>query len=236
MSGDINDSLRAADNYAIGESTSMPLAACKSVCAFIMSGQTQTYWQVFPNKDIRRCEFELDQFFQAFCMNNVQAVFETQHSIGEPVTMLPSTRAQLVHCEKDIESMLPKLHEDFVMLCELTMPMNRAWNPTTVAELKDRKDVPEHCMYKTLDENEAKKVFENLKMKCPKLAEIESIPLPPIENSQYENRHTTFVRLPQRVTEFRGWMRPARSNKSCSSSSTSEPSTVVTSRSSTSTP
>ena len=127
-------------------------------------------------------------------MNNVQAVVETQHSTGEPVIMLPSTRAKLVQCEKDIESVLPKLHEDLVKLYKLTLPMSRACNPTTVAELKDCKVLPEHCMYKTMDEEEAKLVFENLKEKYPKLAEIESVPLPPVQNDKYENWHTKVLR------------------------------------------
>ncbi len=48
--------------------------------------------------------------------------------------------------------------------------------------------------YKALTDEEAKAVFKKLKDKYPKLAEIEFIPLPPIENSQYENWHTKLLR------------------------------------------
>ena len=186
-SGEINDAMRAAHQYAIGESSNMPHKACQSVCEIIMMGDRPTYWQAFLNKDIRRCEFELYKFFEAFCKSNVQAVVETQHSTGEPVIMLPSTRAKLVQCEKDIESMLPKLHEDLVKLYKLTMPMSRACNPTTVAELKDRKVLPEHCRYKTLDEAEAKHVLGKLKQKHSKVDEI--------ENDKYENWHMPPLRF-----------------------------------------
>jgi hypothetical protein len=74
------------------------------------------------------------------------------------------------------------------------MPMSRACNPTTVAELKDRQVLPEHCMYKTLEENDAKLLFESLMQKYPKLIELESMPLPPIDNDKYENWHTKVLR------------------------------------------
>ena len=100
----------------------------------------------------------------------------------------------MVQCEKAIESMLPKLHDDLISLFKLTMPMDRACNPTTVAELKDLKVLPENGMYETLDEEEAKLVFEKLKEKYPKLTEIESVPLPPLENDMYEKWHTKILR------------------------------------------
>ena len=37
-------------------------------------------------------------------------------------------------------------------------------------------------------------VFENLKQKYPKLVEILTIPLPPVENDKYENWHTKVLR------------------------------------------
>jgi hypothetical protein len=192
--GAANDAMRAAHKYAIGESSNMPYQACKFVCDMIMIGDRPTYWQAFLNTSIRRCEFELYKFFQAFCMNNMQAFVDTQQSIGEPVTMLPSTRVKLLQCAQNIESMLPKLHEDLVKLYQLAMPMDRCFKPTTVAELKDNQILPDDCMYTALDEEEAKLVFENLRQKYPKLEQVESIPLPPIENDKYENRHTKFLR------------------------------------------
>ena len=103
-SGEINDAMRAAHQYATGGSSSMPEKACKSVCELIMMGEKPAYWQAFLNKDIRRCEYELYKLFEVCCNNNVQAVVETQYSIGEPIIMLPSTRAKLVQCDKDISS------------------------------------------------------------------------------------------------------------------------------------
>ena len=88
--------MRAAHQYANGESSSMPEKARKTVCELIMMSEKPTYWQAFLNKDIRRCEFELYKLFEAFCEKNEQAVVEAQYSIGEPIIMLPSTRAKLV--------------------------------------------------------------------------------------------------------------------------------------------
>jgi hypothetical protein len=130
-----------------------------------MMPERQTYWQTNLHLVIRRCELELWKLFQACCNNNLQAVEQMQHSTGEPVIMMPSTRAMLVQRDKVIESKLPKLHLDLVEFYKLTMPMNRDCMPTTVAELKDLNFLPEHCMYKTLDEDSAKLVFENLKQK-----------------------------------------------------------------------
>ncbi len=193
-SGETNDAIRAVHAYATGGSSCMPEKACKTVCDLIMTDETATYLQEFLNKDLRRCEFELYKFFEAFCKNNVQAVVETQHSTGEPIMMLPSTRARLAQCEKDIDSKLPMLDMHLVELYKLTMPLDRGCNPTTVAELKARKILPEHSTYNTLTEEEAKAVFKELKRKYPKLAEIEFIPLPFIENEQYENWHTKILR------------------------------------------
>ena len=121
----------------------MPEKACKSVCELIMMGEKPTYWQAFLNKDIRRCEYELYKLFEVCCNNNVQAVVETQYSIGEPIIMLPRTRAQSVQCDEAIKSKLPDLPEDLQELYKLIMPMNRGCIPTTVAELKDLKVLPE---------------------------------------------------------------------------------------------
>jgi hypothetical protein len=193
-SGDSNDAIRAVHAFATGGSVCMPDKACKTVCDLIMMGETATYWQEFLNKDIRRCEFELYKFFEAFCKKNVQAVVKTQYSLGEPVMMLPSTRARLVQYNNDVELMLPKLDEHLVELYKLTMPLDKCCMPTTVAELKHRKVLPEHSTYNTLAEEEAKAVFKKLKKKYPKLAEIEFIPLLPVENDQYENWHTKLLR------------------------------------------
>ncbi len=143
---------------------------------------------------IHRCEFELYKFFEAFCRNNLQAVVETQYSLGEPVMMLPSTRARFVQYNNDMELMLPKLDEHLVELYKLTMPLDKCCMPTTVAELKHRKLLPKHSTYNTLAEEEAKTVFKKHKEKYPKLAEIEFIPLLPVENDQYENWHTKLLR------------------------------------------
>jgi hypothetical protein len=74
------------------------------------------------------------------------------------------------------------------------MPLNTRCIPTTVAELKDLKYVPQCCTDNTLKEQEAKDIFEKLKQKNSKLGEIESIPLPPIDNDKYQNWHTTLLR------------------------------------------
>jgi hypothetical protein len=124
----------------------------------------------------------------------LQAVVETQYSLGEPVMMLPSTRARLCQCNKDIELMLPKLDMHLVELYTLTMPLDQGCNPVTVAELKHSKILPGHSTYKTLAVEEARAVFMKLKKKYPKLAEIEFIPLLPVENDQYENWHTKLLR------------------------------------------
>ncbi len=92
----------------------MPEKACKTVCELIMAGENATYWQAFLNKDLRRCEFELYKFFEGFCKNNLPAVLETQHSTGEPILKLPSTRAKLLQCNNGIESHLPELDEDLL--------------------------------------------------------------------------------------------------------------------------
>ncbi len=157
-------------------------------------GESATYWQAFLNKDIRRCEFELYKFFEGFCRNNLRAVVETQYSLGEPVMMLPSTRARLCQCQKDFDIHLPWLDVHLEELYKLTMPLDRGYNPRTLADLKARKVLREHSKYNTLTEEEAKAVFKELKRKYPKLAEIEFIPLPSLENDQYENWHTKLLR------------------------------------------
>ncbi len=172
------------------------LQDCLQLCH---DGRERNLLEAFLNKDLRRCEFELYKFFEAFCKNNVQAVVETEHSTGEPVMMLPSTRARLCQCNQDIELSLPMLDTHLVELYKLTMPLDRGCNPTTVAELKHRKVLPEHSTYNTLAEEEAKAVCEKLKEKYPKLAEIEFIPLLPAKNDQYENKHTKILR------QIRAW-------------------------------
>jgi hypothetical protein len=193
-SGETNDAIRAVHAYATGGSMCMPEKACKTVCELIMAGENATYWQAVLNKDLRRCEFELYKFFMAFCKNNVQAVVQTQHSTGEPAMMLPSTRARLAQCEKDIESKLPKLDKHLVELYKLTMPIDQGYTPTTVAELKASQVLPEHSMYRTLTEEQAGAVWQKLKEEYPKLAEIETIPLQSIVNIKYENWHTKILR------------------------------------------
>ncbi len=193
-SGDTNDAIRAGHAYATGGSSCMPEKACKTVCDLIMRGETAVYWQEFLNKDIRRCEFELYKFFEAFCKYNLQAVVETQHSTGEPIMMLPSTRARLFQCNKDIDSKPPMLDMHLVELYKLTMPLDRGCNPTTVAELKARQILPKHSTYKTLAEEETAAVFKELKQKYPELAKIESILLPSLEDDRYENWHTKLLR------------------------------------------
>ena len=66
-SGEINDAMRAAHQYANGENSSMPEKACKTICELIMMGEKPTYWQAVLNRDIRKCEFELYKFFEVFC-------------------------------------------------------------------------------------------------------------------------------------------------------------------------
>jgi hypothetical protein len=193
-SGDMTDAVRALHRYAIGESLCMPENACKTICQVIMMGEQPTQWQVVLNRYLRRCQYELLKFFQVFCNNNEQAVVTTEHIMGELVVMLPGMRAQLVQCEKAIESKIPELDENLIELYKLAMPMNRFFRATTVAELMYHNILPEHCMYKTLDVEEAKLVFEKLKKKYPKLVHIESVPLPPIQNDKYETWHTQLLR------------------------------------------
>ncbi len=108
--------------------------------------------------------------------------------------MLPSTRARLCQCNQDIGLSLPMLDMHLVELYKLTKPLDRGCNPTTVAELKARQILPEHSTYETLTEEEAKTVFHKLQEKYPQLAEIEIMPLLPIENHEYENWHTKILR------------------------------------------
>ena len=62
--GEINDSIRAVEQYARAESSGCPEKALQVVCEDFKAGHTATYHEHFLAKDDRRCEYELVLFFE----------------------------------------------------------------------------------------------------------------------------------------------------------------------------
>ena len=72
-SGECNDSIRAMQQWAGGESATLPERAVKTVADMIKARGKATYYEVFVLKDLRRGELELYNFPEGHRQERVRA-------------------------------------------------------------------------------------------------------------------------------------------------------------------
>jgi hypothetical protein len=91
-SGECNDAIRAAQQWASGESSSLPDQAIQTVASMVQTRGKATYYEAFVLKDIRRGEFEMYKFYERAILNSSYTLSKSQHSTGECLTKMPCTR------------------------------------------------------------------------------------------------------------------------------------------------
>ena len=196
--GEVNDSIRAVQQWANAESSCITSQAIKTVVEMQASTKTKqaTYYEAFVQKDERRCEYELWKFYQIMVCKNDYVASDSQHSTGECFKLQPSVirKLNLSIAESELDEMIP---ETLKMLHKLTMPLNRAYEPMTIQKMIELHIVPKN--YKApeqLTEVEAKKLWASVKAAHPECEIIDAIPI-----NELGKQETWHQQLMRRVVE-----------------------------------
>jgi len=185
--GEPNDSIRAMNQWAIGESSCITEAMIKAV-----SQGTMTYHEVFDDKDKRRCEYEMWKFYELAIKKNEYVASGSQHSTGECFRAVPSV-LKLLHPGKSDDAINQMLDEPLKLLYKLILPLNRRYAPMTSAKMVEHKVVPKS--YKTegsLSEDAAKEMWQNLCESHPECKIVDEIPINVLDNN--ESWHQQLIR------------------------------------------
>jgi len=185
--GEPNDSIRAMNQWAIGASSCITEAMIKAV-----SQGPRTYYEVFADKDKRRCEYEIWKFFELAIKKNEYVASDSQHSTGECFRAMPSV-LKLLHPGKTDDAINEMLEAPLKLLYKLIIPLNRQYAPMTSAKMVEHQVVPKS--YKTegsLSEDAAKEIWQNLCESYPECKIVDKIPINVLDNN--ESWHQQLIR------------------------------------------
>jgi len=185
--GEPNDSIRAMNQWATAESSCITPAIIQAV-----SKGPRTYYELFADKDIRRCEYEMWKFFENAIKKNEYVASGSQHSTGECFHAMPSVLKQL-YPGKPVEEIDEMLEAPLKVLYKLVIPLNRQHAPMTIAKMVE--DQVLHKSYKTedsLSEEAAKEIWQNLCESHPECKIVDDIPINDLYND--ESWHQKLIR------------------------------------------
>jgi len=198
VAGQANDALRAVQQWAQGQSSSLTRQAIEQVHGMLQGNESPTYYQAWMDKDLRRAEYVLYKFYEICIKQNDFAAKDSQEATGECFLKMPAVR-QRIESVKGSQVQLPEIPPSLKELYKLIKPMNRAFLPMGVEKMKEFKILPKYYDgFKDITDEEAKTIWNKLAEEHQMIKTVEEIPL----NEQQYKKCTWHERLLLKIHEY----------------------------------